>query len=100
MPNHVHILLKEENEGLSSVVKRISAAYALDVETLYITYFSIDPVERNNDSAALRIFFAKSLQPFQVFSHHLIHRLDLNGHTGISDEGHRGAWPYCALLCP
>ena len=29
MPNHVHILLKEENEGLSSVVKRISAAYAL-----------------------------------------------------------------------
>ena len=29
MPNHVHILLKEENEGLSSVIKRISAAYAL-----------------------------------------------------------------------
>lgn len=29
MPNHVHILLKEEHEALSSVVKRISAAYAL-----------------------------------------------------------------------
>lgn len=29
MPNHVHILLKEENELLSSVIKRISAAYAL-----------------------------------------------------------------------
>ena len=29
MPNHVHILLKEENEGLSSIIKRISAAYAL-----------------------------------------------------------------------
>lgn len=29
MPNHVHILIKEENELLSSIVKRISAAYAL-----------------------------------------------------------------------
>jgi len=29
MPNHVHILLKEEYTELSSVVKRISAAYAL-----------------------------------------------------------------------
>jgi REP element-mobilizing transposase RayT len=29
MPNHVHLLIKEESEDLSSVVKRISAAYAL-----------------------------------------------------------------------
>lgn len=29
MPNHVHILMKEENEGLSSIIRRISAAYAL-----------------------------------------------------------------------
>ena len=29
MPNHVHILLREGHEELSSVVKRISAAYAL-----------------------------------------------------------------------
>ena len=29
MPNHVHLLIKEESEDLSSVIKRISAAYAL-----------------------------------------------------------------------
>ena len=25
-------------------------------------------------------------QPFQVFSHYFFHRLDLNSHTGISDN--------------
>ena len=55
MPNHVHLILKEESESLSSAVKRIAAAYALYYNKRYEHYghlfqdrFKSEPV---NDAA-------------------------------------------------
>lgn len=55
MPNHVHLIMKEESESLSAVVKRIAAAYALYYNKRYEHYghlfqdrFKSEPV---NDAA-------------------------------------------------
>ena len=55
MPNHVHLIMKEESESLSAAVKRIAAAYALYYNKKYERYghlfqdrFKSEPV---NDAA-------------------------------------------------
>lgn len=55
MPNHVHLIMKEESESLSAAVKRIAAAYALYYNKKYEHYghlfqdrFKSEPV---NDAA-------------------------------------------------